>query len=291
MQNTKTKNTVLIAAILLACGTIASLDAGARERSRNVQRSAHQGSVSAHRENARGESDRQREWQRDGQGNASGSTSRDVTGAKGGSAEREGSYYRNADGSAGHEGSMSATNANGGTMQSSGSTTRDADGNVSGSRSTSATGANGGTYNGSTTWENGEVTHTGTVTGANGGTAQTNGSYTRGDDGKFDGSRTTTATGAKGGTYNGSTTLEDGQVTHTGTKTGANGGTVQTDGIYTRGEDGKVDGSRTTTATGAKGATYNGSTTVTDGQVSHTGTCTNADGVVVDCPTKPDNGR
>ena len=129
------------------------------------------------------------------------------------------------------------------------------------------------------------------MTGANGGTAQTNGSYTRGDDGKFDGSRTTTATGAKGGTYTGSTTLNDGQVTHTGTKTGANGGTVQTEGSYTRGEDGKVDGSRTTTATGAKGATYNGSTTVTDGQVSHTGTCTNADGVVVDCPTKPDNGR
>ncbi|MFT3898142.1 MAG: hypothetical protein QM719_10695 [Thermomonas sp.] len=291
-MNTKIKNnTVLIAAILLACGTIASLDAGARERGRSVQRTGnvHEGSVSRQRDNARGESDRTRDWQRDGQGNASGSTSRDVTGANGGSAERQGSYERNADGSASHQGSMSATGKNGGTMESSGSTTRDADGNVSGSRTTSATGKNGGTYNGSTTWENGEVTHTGTVTGANGGTSQTNGSYTRGDDGKFDGSRTTTATGAKGGTYNGTTTLDDGQVTHTGTRTGANGGTIQSEGSYSRGEDGKVDGSRSSTATGANGATYNGSTTIDDGQVTHTGTCTNSAGETVDCPTRSDD--
>ena len=124
--------------------------------------------------------------------------------------------------------------------------------------------------------------------GANGGTAESNGSYTRGDDGKFDGSRSTTATGSKGGTYSGSTTVSDGQLTHTGTKTGANGGTVQADGSYSRGEDGKVDGGRTTSATGPNGATYSGSTTVTDGQVTHTGTCTNADGVVVDCPQRND---
>jgi hypothetical protein len=228
MQNTKTKNTVLIAAILLACGTIASLDAGARERGRSVQRTGnvHQGSVSAHRENARGESDRTRDWQRDGQGNASGSTSREMTGANGGSAERQGSYERNADGSASHQGSMSATNKNGGTMESSGSTTRDADGNVSGSRTTTATGANGGTYNGSTTWENGQVTHTGTVTGANGGTVEANGNYTKGEDGKVSGTRTTEATGKNGGTYSGSTSIDDGQVTHTGTCTNASGAVV-----------------------------------------------------------------
>ena len=283
--------TAIIATTLIA--GFASSDAGARERGHSMQRTgnAHEGSVSRQRDNARLQSDRERQWQRDGEGNANGSTSHTVTGANGGSAERQGSYYRNADGSAGHEGSMSATGKNGGTMESSGSTTRDADGNVSGSRTTTATGKNGGTYDGSTSWDNGEVTHTGTVTGANGGTAQTNGSYTRGDDGKFDGSRTTTATGAKGGTYNGSTTLNDGQVTHTGTRTGANGGTVQAEGSYTRDEDGKVDGSRSTTATGAKGATYNGSTTVTDGQVSHTGTCTNADGAVVDCPQRKDGGN
>lgn len=289
-MNANTKNnTVLIAAILLACGMVASLDAGARERgARNMDRGARQGNVSAHHQNARGESDRTREWQRDGQGNASGSTSREVTGVDGGNAQRDGSYYRNADGSAGHEGSMSATNANGGTMQSSGSTTRDADGNVSGSRNTTATSANGGTYNGTTSWENGQVTHTGTMTGANGGTAESNGSYTRGDDGKFDGSRSTTATGSKGGTYSGSTTLNDGQVNHTGTRTGAKGGTVESNGQYARGDDGKVDGSHSSTATSARGATYNGSTTVTDGQVSHTGACTNAAGAAVDCPQRKD---
>jgi hypothetical protein len=63
-------------------------------------------------------------------------------------------------------------------------------------------------------------------------------------------------------------------------------------GDYSRGEDGKVDGTRTTTATGQNGATYNGSTTIDDGQVTHTGTCTNADGAVVDCPQRKDgNGN
>ena len=283
--------TAIIATTLIA--GFATSDAGARERGRSMQRTGnvHEGSVSRQRDNARLQSDRERQWQRDGQGNASGSTSHTVTGANGGSAERQSSYYRNDDGSAGHQGSMSATGKNGGTMESSGSTTRDADGNVSGSRDTTATGKNGGTYTGSTSWDNGQVTHTGTVTGANGGTAEVNGAYTRGDDGKFDGSRTTTATGAKGGTYTGSTTLNDGQVTHTGTRTGANGGTVEANGQYTRGEDGKVDGSRTTTATGAKGATYNGSTTVTDGQITHTGTCTNSAGESIACPSKSGDGQ
>ncbi|GAA5005539.1 hypothetical protein FNZ56_06055 [Pseudoluteimonas lycopersici] len=170
MQNTKTKNTVLIAAILLACGTIASLDAGARERSRSVQHSAHQGSVSVHRDNARFQGERQRDWQRDGEGNASMTRSGSVTGANGGTAERQGSITRNADGSLTHQASGSATNANGGTMETSGGFTRDADGNVTGSRDTSATNKNGGTYEGSTSWSDGKVTHTGTCTNSAGAT-------------------------------------------------------------------------------------------------------------------------
>jgi len=168
MQNTKTKNTVLIAAVLLACGTIASLDAGARERSRSVQRSAHQGSVSVNRENARFQGERQRDWQRDGQGNASMTRSGSITGANGGTAERQGSIVRNADGSLTHEASGSATNANGGTLQTSGSFTRDADGNVTGSRDTTATNKNGGSYEGSTSWSDGQLTHTGTCTNSSG---------------------------------------------------------------------------------------------------------------------------
>ena len=160
--------TAIIATTLIA--GFATSDAGARERGRSMHRTGnvHEGSVSRERDNARFDSDRQRDWQRDGQGNASGSTSHTVTGANGGTAERQGSYYRNADGSAGHEGSMSATGKDGGTKQSSGSTTRDADGNVSGSRSTTATGKNGATYNGSTTVTDGQVSHTGTCTNAAG---------------------------------------------------------------------------------------------------------------------------
>ena len=168
MQNSKTKNTVLIAAILVACGMLASLDAGARERGRSVHRTAHQGSVSAHRDNARFQSERERDWQRDGQGNASMSRSGSITGAKGGSAERQGSIERNADGSISHQASGSGTTAKGGTIQSSGGFTRDADGNVNGSRSTSATSAKGATYNGSTTIEDGKLSHTGTCTNAAG---------------------------------------------------------------------------------------------------------------------------
>ena len=277
----KTKTTVLIATTLLACGILASLDADARGRNRNVQRGTHHGSVSVERDNARGESQRQRNWERDGQGNASGSTSHSVTGANGGSGEREGSYYRNADGSAGHQGSVSATNSNGGTLDSSGGFTRDAEGNVDGSRSTTATNANGGTYTGSTTVNDGQVTHTGTVTTANGGTTQVDRDYSRDAEGNLSGSRTTTVTGANGGSYTGSTTVNDGQMTHTATRTTANGGTAQVDGSYSRDADGNISGGRSMTATGANGGTYSGSTTVSDGQLTHTGTKTGANGGTV----------
>jgi hypothetical protein len=162
----KTKITLLIAASLLACGSVAS----AREHTRSVQRSAHQGSVSVTRDNARFESQRQRDWQRDGEGNASLTRSRTITGANGGTAERQGSTERNADGSLTHENTNSVTNANGGTLQANGSFTRDADGNVTGSHDTTATNKNGATYEGSTTWSDGQVTHTGTCTNAAGAT-------------------------------------------------------------------------------------------------------------------------
>lgn len=216
--------TAVIAATLIA--GFASSDAGARERGRNVQRSAHQGTVSAHRDNARFQGERERDWQRDGEGNASMNRSGSVTGAKGGTAERQGSIVRNADGSLSHQASGSGTTANGGTIESSGGFTRDADGNVDGSRSTTATNANGGTYNGTTNWSDGQVTHSGTMTNANGATKQSDGSYSRGDDGKVDGSHSATVTNAKGGTYNGSTTIDDGNVSHTGTCTNASGTVV-----------------------------------------------------------------
>lgn len=64
---------------------------------------------------------------------------------------------------------------------------------------------------------------------------------------------------------------------------GPNGGSTATSGSVARDADGSVNGSRSTTATGASGNTYNGSTTVNDGQISHTGTCTNAAGETIAC--------
>ena len=91
-----------------------------------------------------------------------------MQGANGASARRSGSFSRNADGSASQQSSASATLANGATGSTSGSLSRSADGTVNGSRSSSATLANGNSYNGSTTVQNGAVTHAGTCTDASG---------------------------------------------------------------------------------------------------------------------------
>ena len=51
----------------------------------------------------------------------------------------------------------------------------------------------------------------------------------------------------------------------------------------TRDANGNVVGGRSTTATGQNGNSYDGSTTVSNGTVTHTGTCTNAAGEVISC--------
>lgn len=123
------KTPFLIATVFALCATTTFADhAEARERSRAVQRTAQGGSVAVDRNNARFDSQRQRAWQADGQGNATGSRSGSIAGGIG----------------------------------------RDADGNVSGARDTTATGANGNGYTGSTTVSGGTVTHTGTCTNASG---------------------------------------------------------------------------------------------------------------------------
>jgi hypothetical protein len=163
------KTPLLIAATFALCASTLFADhAEARERSRAVQRTAQGGSVATERSNARFDSQRQRTWQADGQGNASAARSGSISGANGGNAGYEGSAYRNADGSAGRQGSAYANGPNGGTASTSGGISRDADGNVMGARSTTATGANGNSYNGSTTVSGGTVSHTGTCTNASG---------------------------------------------------------------------------------------------------------------------------
>ena len=161
--------TLLIAITFALCAT--SLFAGhaeARERSRAVQRTAQGGSVAVERSNARFDSQRERTWQADGQGNATAARSGAISGANGGNAGYDRSAYRNADGSAGRQGSAYANGPNGGTASTSGGISRDADGNVTGARNTTATGANGNSYNGSTTVSGGTVSHTGTCTNASG---------------------------------------------------------------------------------------------------------------------------
>ena len=45
-----------------------------------------------------------------------------------------------------------------------------------------------------------------------------------------------------------------------------------------------MTGARSTTATGANGNSYTGSTTVSDGTLVHTRNCTNAAGDAIACP-------
>lgn len=132
------KTSFLIAAALASCASLSTVDAQAREHSRSVQRSAHGGSVAVNRSNARFDSQRQRSWSADGQGNASASRSASIAGAHGGSAS------------------------------TSGAITRSADGQVDGSRSTTAVGPNGKHYAGSTSVSGGTLTHTHTCTNAAG---------------------------------------------------------------------------------------------------------------------------
>lgn len=163
------KTPFLIAATFALCATtLFAGPADARERSRAVQRSAEGGSVAVARSNARFDSQRQRNWHADGQGNATAARSGSIVGANGGSAGYEASAYRNADGSAGRQRSSYANGRNGGSLSSSGGISRDAEGNLTGARNTTATGANGNHYNGSTTVSGGTVSHTGTCTNASG---------------------------------------------------------------------------------------------------------------------------
>lgn len=169
------RTSLLLALLTLtAAGTLAipSADAAGRARSRAVTANpagGATGTVNASGSHWRGGNhQRGRTWQGDGQGNASGSSGASANGANGGHAERQGSFYRNADGSAGRTGSASATGANGGHASTSGGITRNADGTVSGVRDTTATGRNGNGYQGSTTYSDGTLTHTGTCTNAAG---------------------------------------------------------------------------------------------------------------------------
>ena len=111
---------------------------------------------------------RQDDFYRHADGSAGRSRDVYVQGGHGGSAQRQADAYRNSDGSAGRSRSTSASGRYGGSLDASGSFARDADGTLSGSRSTSAGGRNGGHYTGSTTVQDGVLTHTRSCTDAAG---------------------------------------------------------------------------------------------------------------------------
>lgn len=120
------------------------------------------------------------------------------------------------------------------------------------------------------------------------------GSYARarqwqaGGQGNASGSRGATVSGANGGSATRQASAyrnADGSAARQGSASvsGANGGTASTSGSISRSADGSVTGGRQTSVTGANGNSYQGSTTVGNGSISHTGTCTNGAGEVVAC--------
>ncbi|MET7143523.1 hypothetical protein M3S04_18480 [Xanthomonas sp. PPL139] len=157
--------------LALAAGVLAAPIAHAREHTRTRSAGATDGirhaAVQASASGAHGSVQRARQWQADGQGNASASSAATRATTAGGSATRQGSAYRDADGSASRQGSASVQRADGASASSSGSLVRAADGTLSGSRQSSVDGAQG-SYQGSTSVQDGSVVHTGTCTDAGG---------------------------------------------------------------------------------------------------------------------------
>ena len=137
-------------------------------------------------------------------------------------------------------------------------TTVGADGTVSHERGYRVQGAAGGSASGGHSIERSadgsrQSDYHASGQGVAGGSFSTSGSRTRGADGERSASRQTQASGARGD-YAGSTTRGDGTVDHDSTVIGANGNT------------------------------YQGQTSITKGEgLSHTGTCTNAQGQTVQC--------
>lgn len=93
------------------------------------------------------------------------------------------------------------------------------------------------------------------------------------------------ANGARGGRASTTSVSPDGTVTrNAGAATSGARGSASSQGNFTRSADGTASGSRSTNATNATtGNSYSGSTTLNDGALSHSGTCTNAAGETIAC--------
>ncbi len=97
-----------------------------------------------------------------------------------------------------------------------------------------------------------------------------------------------TPAGTVGGRASATTRTSDGTVNHQGgmAVTGSMG-SVQSQGGFTKSSDGTVSGSRDTSVQSQSGAAYQGNTSYsTETGITHTGTCTDAYGNVVACPSR-----
>jgi hypothetical protein len=126
-------------------------------------------------------------------------------------------------------------------------------------------------------------------TGPNGGTVANGRAVKTDGEGNGVAVRGSKITGPEGATAERAaknTRSADGSATHaSGFNASGVKGTVDSQGSASRDADGNVIQARTTTATGANGNSYNGSTTYSkDTGVVHTGTCTDAAGQVIACP-------
>lgn len=115
---------------------------------------------------------------------------------------------------------------------------------------------------------------------AHGTTTSADGTVTHASGGAFRG-----VNGSRGYRASETSVSPDGTVSHQGSAAASGArGSYASEGGVTRNADGIWSGGRETSATSAAtGNSYSGSTTVADGQVSHTGTCTNAAGEVIPC--------
>jgi hypothetical protein len=123
---------------------------------------------------------------------------------------------------------------------------------------------------------------------AAGGTAQRQDSFYRNADGSAGRQGSASVYGANGGTaqrQHSAYRNADGSAgrQRSASVNGANGGTAYTSGSLARDADGNIDGSRSTSATGRNGNSYNGATTLDNGVVTHSHTCTNAAGDAIAC--------
>ncbi len=97
-----------------------------------------------------------------------------------------------------------------------------------------------------------------------------------------------TPAGTIGGRGGVTTRTSDGTVNHqSGMAVSGSMGSVQSQGDFSKASDGTVSGSRNTNAQSQSGASYQGQTSYSTGSgLTHTGTCTDANGNPVTCPQR-----